>query len=49
MNIWDLATVVGVARIAIGLIVIGLLVMWTSRHHQPHPVRVHARNSHDRH
>ena len=49
MNIWDLATVAGVARIAVGLIVIGLLVVWTSRHRQPHPVRVHDRKRHDRH
>lgn len=48
MNVWDLATVVGLARIAVGLIVIGLLVVWMSRHHRPQPIRLTARKRHDR-
>ena len=48
MNVWDLATVVGLVRIAVGLIVIGLLVVWTNRHHQPEPIRLPARKRHDR-
>ena len=48
MNVWDLATVVGIARIAAGLIVIGVFVVWASRHHKQQPIRLPARKRHDR-
>ena len=49
MNVWDVATIVGVARVALGFLVLGLLVIWLERHDRGRPQRVRSdtRSRHD--
>ena len=49
MNVWDIATIAGFARIAFGLLVVGLLVIWLAHRERRHPerVRAHTRSGHD--
>ena len=49
MNVWDVATITGVVRIAFGLLVLGLLVIWLRRHDRVRPQRARAqtRSRHD--
>ena len=49
MNVWDIASLAGIARIAFGVLVLGLVVLWSSRHHRARPVRLRVRNRHDDH
>ena len=49
MNIWDVATIAGIARIALGLLLLGLLAIWLNRRDGARPQRARAdtRSRHD--
>lgn len=49
MNIWDIANLAGMSRIALGITVIGLIVVWSRRHHhqRPQQVRIPTRTHRD--